>query len=623
MRGMGDKDQDKEGEQPELDITDDMHEQDSEQEPVVEEKEEPIEVIPIVDTETEPTSRATGDGGIGSGKASFKDKLAAFLKTKKGKVTAIILAVVLVLGVLLAIPVTRYAIMGVFVKKDVTLTVIDQDSKKPVSSVMVTLGTYTGQTNSQGKVTLTAVPVGEYQLRVEKKYYESTDTNYLVPILSAPQDTQPQMIATGRNVAITVTNKVTGAPVSGASISISDSAAVSDDKGVAQIILPVRSTPQKGTVKAKGYTDGTFEVTVGNSDDQKAEAELVPSGKIYFLSKRTGKIDVMKSNLDGSEPETVVAGTGKESDGETVLLSTTDWKYLALLASRDSDKPKLYLIDTTLGKLTTMDEADASFQLVGWSGHQFVYQATRSPNLWVDQRQALKSYNAESAKLSTLDETQGSGTSFADYASETIANQYIVGGQVIYTKSWDLSGSVSPDDRQSAIVSVDVGGTNKKNLKNFPASQYASFDGRLYEPGEIYYRAVARTDGKGSYYEYADGKVAETGDTNDQKFYAGFYATYLVSPSGKKTLWYEPRDGKNVIFVGDASGDNGKEIGTSDYIPYGWYSDDYILLSLKGSELYIMSSSGKIDTSHVPLKITDYHKPAITYPGYGGGYGGQ
>lgn len=622
---MGDKENDKENEQPELDITDDLKETESESIPEIK-HEEPAETVdPVPAIEAEPTTRPTESQVIGgSGKPTFKQKLKAFLSTKKGKVIAIISAVVLLFVVLFAIPATRYAIAGVFIKKDVTLTVLDQDSNKPVSSANVTLGTYTGQTDSKGKVTLTAVPVGEYTLNVEKKYYASASSDYLVPILSAPQDTQPKITATGRNVQVTVTNKVTGAAVSGASISISQSAAQTDEKGVAQIILPVKNEAQKGTVKASGYNDVAFEVTVGNSDDQKADTQLTPSGKIYFLSKRTGKIDVMKSDLDGSNPETVVAGTGKESDTETVLLSTTDWKYLALLASRDSDKAKLYLIDTSSGKLTTMDEGDASFQLVGWSGHQFVYQATRSQNLWVDQRQALKSFNAETQKLTTLDETQGSGTNYADYASENLGNQYIVGSKVIYTKTWDFGASVAPNDQTSAIMSVEVTGNGKTSLKNFSVKDVSYIDARSYAPGEIYYRAAPRnTTGAVKFYEYENNAVSETGDTNDTKFYNDFYPTYLISPSGKKTLWYEPRDGKNVIFVGDASGNNGKEIGTSDYTPYGWYSDDYILLSLKGSELYIMSTTGKIDTSHLPLKITDYHKPAITYPGYGGGYGGQ
>lgn len=608
----------------ELNITDDLHESQPEASEQTREYAEPAQDIPSVAVETEPSTTATASPVVSGGKQSWKQKIGAFLKTKKGKITAIILSIVLIIAVLLAIPATRYAILGTFIHKDVSLTVLDSVSKKPVSGATVTLGVYSATSNADGVAKVESVPVGDYTLEVQKKYYEASSQGYTVPVLSSPQDVQPTIKATGRTVTITVTNKITGGSVSDANVTVSGASVTTDGEGIAEIILPVQQAPQKGTVKAKNYNDADFELTVTNSDDQKQKVSVTPSGKIYFLSKRTGKIDVMKSDLDGANAQVVVAGTGKENDASTVLLSTTDWKYLALQASRDSDKAKLYLIDTSTGKLSVMDEGDAEFQLIGWSGHQFVFQVTRSQNLWDDKRQALKSYNAESSKLTTLDETQGSGSGFYNYATQTIANVYADNSTIVYTKSWDLAQYMAPGDKQSAIMSVDVSGSGKKSLKDFPVAEYAYFDARLYSPGEIYYRAAPRDSNKqATFYEYEDGKVAATADTNDSKFFNEFYATYLASPSGNKTLWYEPRDGKNVSFVGDVSGNNGREIGTSDYIPFGWYSDDYILFSLKGSELYIMSSTGKIDTDHQPLKITDYHKPALTYPGYGGGYGGQ
>ena len=101
----------------------------------------------------------------------------------------------------------------------------------------------------------------------------------------------------------------------------------------------------------------------------------------------------------------------------------------------------------------------------------------------------------------------------------------------------------------------------------------------------------------------------------------GFYNTYLVSPSGNSTFWSESRDGKNSLFIGDSVGGNAKQIASaSDYQTYGWYSEDYLLASKNGSELYILASDGVKKDSEA-LKITDYHKPVISYPGYGG-YGG-
>lgn len=603
--------------EPELHITDDM--------PDVPDVEKEAPTVPMTAeqlVEQEPTTPPT-PGSNSSGKPSAGQKFKDFLKSKKGKVIVIVAAILLIVGVILAIPFTRYAVLGVFVKKEVTITVVDQSSKKPVNGAIVTLGTLVATTDVRGVAKIPSVPVGEYRLDIEKKYYESASQEYTVPILSAPKDTQPTLKATGRTVEIIVTNKVTGDAVKSANVTVSGSTVATDEKGVADIMLPVKTEEQEGSVKVSGYNDATFEVKVENKDGQKLTVPVTPSGTIYFLSKRTGKVDVMKSNLDGTNAQVVVPGTGQENDASTVLLSTTDWKYLALQATRDSDQPKLYLIDTSTGKLTTMDEGNADFQLTGWSGHSFVYQAIRrTTNFWEDKRSALKVFNAENVKLSTLDETQGSGSNYNDYAAQSIGNVYVIEGNVIYTKSWDIAPGLVAGDRQSSIMSVNVSGAGKKSLKDFPVSQTAYFESKLYKPSEIYFRVVARADSKATYYEYEDGRVGETGDTNDAKFYNGFYTTYLFSPSGNKTMWYEQRDGKVVIFVGDKKGENGRQVGVSDFTPYGWYTDSYILLSKKASELYIFGAGDTFGESQQPLKVTDYHKPALSYPGYGGGYGG-
>lgn len=606
--------------EPELHITDDMP--DVETVPDVE-KETPTEPLSEEQLVEQEPATPTTVGTASSGKPSAGQKFKGFLKTKKGKVIVIVAALLLVVGAILAIPFTRYGVLGVFIKKEVTITVLDQSSKKPVSGAIVTVGTNIATTDAKGIAKLPSVSVGQYKLNVEKKYYESASQDYLVPILAAPEDAKPQLKATGRSIEITVTNKVTGSPVKGAAVTVSDSTVATDEKGVASIILPVKSEPQAGSVKSEGYNDTKFDLTVENKDGQKKTVPVVPSGTIYFLSKRTGKVDVMKSNLDGTNAQVVVAGTGQENDASTVLLATTDWKYLALQASRDSDQPKLYLIDTATSKLSVIDEGSVDFQLTGWSGHNFVFQANRkTANFWENKRTALKSFNAESGKLTTLDETEGSGTNYTDYASQNLANVYAIDGNVIYTKSWDLGTAVTAGSRQSSIMSVSVSGSGKKSLKDFPVSQIAYFESKLYKPAEVYFRVVARADSKATYYEYEDGAVGETGDTNDAKFYNGFYTTYLYSPSGNKTMWYEPRDGKNLIFVGDKDGNNGREIGVGEFTPYGWYSDSYILLSKKGSELYAFGATGTFSETAQPQKITDYHKAQLSYPGYGGGYGG-
>jgi hypothetical protein len=148
-------------------------------------------------------------------------------------------------------------------------------------------------------------------------------------------------------------------------------------------------------------------------------------------------------------------------------------------------------------------------------------------------------------------------------------------------------------------------------------TSYVGLNARLYEPDGLY---VGWSLGGGGtqYYDYENGKVSQDTSMTDSQFENLSYATFLLSPSGNGTFWAEPRDGKNTLLTGDANAQSPKQIvRLSDYNAYGWYTDNYLLVSKNSSELYVMPVAGG-----TPLKITDYYKPAINYNGYGGGYGG-
>ncbi len=349
----------------------------------------------------------------------------------------------------------------------------------------------------------------------------------------------------------------------------------------------------------------------------------MPSGKVYFLSKKTGKIDVVKTDLDGSNRQTVLAGTGQEEDTNTVLLASRDWKFLALQSRREGDKARLYVIDTSNDMLTEIDSGDASFTPAGWHEHNFAYTVFRNNvPIWQAKKSAIKTYNADSKQLTVIDETNAEGTSDMEYAGETLGSIYILKDGLIYTKHWYASyySVYRLSGKRMGIYKAKPNGTDKQLIKDFDAGNSGYISAAAYEPEEVYFAVY--NNSATSYYEYHDGKVVEAKDVTAGSF-SKFYPTYLLSPSGQNTFWYEPRDGKNTLFTGNQAGQNGKEIATlSEYIPYGWYSDDYLLVSKAGSELYILPSTGTIDKEQI-LKITDYHKPATSFAGYGYGYGGQ
>ena len=554
----------------------------------------------------------------------FKEFQSEWWHNPRKKWTTISILLVVIASVF-AVPMSRYEVIGLFVREKVTVEAVDSKTGDPVSGAQVKLGTVEADTDAKGKAIL-AIHAGSRQLVVSKKYYAGS-TQMVLVTLSATQNTyKAKLRALGRQVKVQVDNAITGKPVAGAEVSASGAAAKTDDSGIANVVLPSGANTQSATVSLSGYNNAAVTITAGGSLS-KNTFTVTPAGKLYFLSNLSGTIDVVKTNLDGTDRQTVLAGTGNEDPNSTSLLASRDWKYLALLSKRSGSSASIYLIDTTNNdKLTTIDQGNATFSLVGWSGDQFVYEVDRSSTIqnWQANQQALKSFDPTSGNILLLAQTQSSGTSDTDYARQVFGNVYLLSSHIVFTKNWstNYNNSGQIHSKQAELDTIDADGTNSRVIRSFgvqsnDVSPYdISIDTRPYEPNGLY---VAFDDSSGeNFYSYENGTLSATSNVSQDTFFNTQYPTHLLSPSDANTFWAQQRDGKNTLFTGDANGDNQKQVAAlSDYSPYGWYTDNYLLVSKNSSELYIMPTSGG-----TPLKITDYYKPPINYNGYGGGYGG-
>lgn len=533
------------------------------------------------------------------------------------------------LGVLAAVPFTRYTLLGAVMKEDVTITVVDSKTNSPVSKATVVLDGHSVTTGVAGKATLHA-RVGYRTLSVDKKYYQSYGQSRLVSLSKTANTVTVKIVALGRLVPVTVLNKLTGKPVAGATVKALNADAVTAADGTATLVLPAEASLPQVSVAMGGYNTLSGKITV---TDQKVAANtfsITPAGKLYFLSNLSGKIDVVKTDLDGSNRQTVLAGTGNESLYGTTLLASRDWKYLALYAQRTATgNSEIDLIDTSTDKLTNIDEGNASFSLIGWDNDKFIYQVNRNNiSAWQNGQQALKSFDASTKSITVLAQTAASGTQY-NYQDQSLGSVYIVNGKVVYALNWyqgpytffnGLAG------KQATLNAVNPDGSGATVIKSFGQPG----DGNWYnlyfairpydDPNTLAVSMAPTGTGQGTaYYTYTSGKLAAASDMTDQNFYSGDYATYLQSPSGQKLFWSVNADGQNSLKVGDSDAQNAKTILTSsDYGPYGWFTDGYVLLQKSGNELYIMPADG----SAQPFKITNYYKPRANYYGYGGGYGG-
>lgn len=559
-------------------------------------------VLAVEDARRKKASNSTRPTG-------WKDKLKSFFKNKWTWV-----GILLVLIVIFAVPFTRYKVLGLVLKKDITVTVIDSKTSSPVSNAEVQLAGASVKTDGEGQAKMHS-GVGSHKLIVTKKYYTDYNGSYFVGFGSKAEQSV-KLLATGRLVPVTVTNKITGKPISGAQVEVKGTTAKTNRKGVADVALPVKEQTYKGTIKLSGYNDAEVTIQVTDKSVKENTFGLVPSGKVYFLSNLNGTLDVVKSNLDGSGRKVVLEGTGSEQAASTSLLASRDWRYLVLKARRDTSQAALYLIDTSNDKVTPFDNSGSNFELVGWYGHSFIYSLTKNDNYWQSGRQALKSYDADHQQLNQLDQNQAEGTE-ASYSYQNFFNFYIMNGAISYNTQW-YTYATDDAGKNDTIRAVQPNGQGKKDYQTFPTSTTGYIQAALYEPQAVYYAVYDNSANKINYYEFENQAVKPA--SIDQSTFDQGYPTFLLSPSGNKTFWTELRDGKNALFLGDANAGGKKQVASlSDYSPYGWYSDNYVLVSKNNSQLYIMSPT---NSTEPPLKITDYYKPAQTFQGYGYGYGG-
>jgi hypothetical protein len=534
----------------------------------------------------------------------------------KSKWTWIALPILIIIAVA-AVPYSRNLLLGLVIKENVALSVIDSKTSSPVSNADVTIGNKTSKTDAYGKVDF-RLPYGKAKISIVKQYFTTYSGSYFVGYKSG-QTASILLVATGRQVPITVLNKITGSPLVEAQVEVLDTTAKTDSKGQAVIVLPTKNATESASVSAVGYNSITFKVQITDKVVTANSVKLTPVGQIYFLSNLSGKIDVVKSDLDGANRQTVLAGTGKEDPNATILMASKDWHYLVLQSIRDTAKPVMYIIDTSTDKVTNFDSGSASFTPIGWSGHNFIYDVNKD-NVAISQpgHESIKGYNADSAQLNLLDQNQEEGTATA-YGYEAFYNFYIVSGSFVYTTQWYQAGTSTTKfdlaSKNDAIRSVQAGGQSKKDIQTFAAANVSYIQAVQYKPQNVYY-AVFTSDNKSTFYDLQ--ALVISAPTNvTQATLSQPYPSFITSPLGSQSFWSELRDGKKSLFVGDQNGASAKQIAAlSEYVPYGWYSDNYILIAKNSSELYITSSD--TTSTQNPLKITDFYKSVLSYNGYVG-----
>jgi hypothetical protein len=534
----------------------------------------------------------------------------------------LLLAIPLILIALAAVPYSRYKLAGLFIKKTLAITVVDSKTNRPVSSASVSFDGLATKTNTAGQAELT-VPVGPGSLSITKGYYHAYSLHTTIGLGPTGGVRTVNLVATGRQVPITIRNKLTNKALPGVTVKILNTSAVSDSNGKVNIVLPADQTTDSAQLSAPGYNTRSLPIQITDVVVPANAVTLTPEGSIYFLSKASGTIDVVKTNLDGTGRSVVLAGTGHEDPASTNLIASRDWRYVVLRAHRDASQSGLYLIDTTTDKSIQFDTSTSNYTSIGWSGHNFVYYLVKTgqPNSQAS-REIIKSYNADQQQLNQLDQNQVLGDS-TSYGYQSFSNFYVINSQLVYNTQW-YSGTTSGtaydlSNQTDSIRTVAVAGGSKKDIQTYAAASTTTVSTAHVLPLTIDYAVANNGNSKTTYYSYNTNAVTNDPTVTATTF-TKTYPAYKLSPDSTKNFWNDVAAGKQSLLIGDKNAASPTTVASAgEYTAYGWYTGQYLLLSRAGSGLYIMpvETTGMTGT---PMKITDYYQPVVAPSAYGGGF---
>lgn len=362
-------------------------------------------------------------------KRSLKQRLGVLLHSRKFWVFFVLTLLMAGIALWFIQPGRWWAVNLFGARNTLTITTIAPgEGKAKVSrlgNVTVTVDGATYKTDAQGKVTVPNVRYGKVAISAKKAGYH--DVNYGVtldfdPFLhkfggketdDAARTIELSLPATGIPVSFKVTDAFSGKPVTSGEFTIGDVVAKPDSQGLVSVKIPGTDAAKVAVVSNFGgaYIDQKFDIALGGK--AIAEIKAVPGGKHYFVSKRSGVLTVYSSNLDGSDVQPIVAGTGQETDA-TAFAVSPDGKYGVLSSSRDGARnsktdmlQRVYVVDLATKQITRVDEA-VRVDFADWSGSTLVYTTANYDTATNSYPTTLRSVDVASKRVYNFESTDSS-----------------------------------------------------------------------------------------------------------------------------------------------------------------------------------------------------------------------
>lgn len=499
---------------------------------------------------------------------------------KPGFRWSVIILVLLAVIVASVIPQSRYFMLntsGIRVKS--SLLVLDESTQQPLKNVEVSIGSSTGLTNAEGKVTLQKIKLGTNTLLIKKRAFAPISKTIVVGWGSNPLG-DFRLTPTGSQYSFTITDFLSGKPLSKIEASSNEASALSDDKGNIKLTIDRPSEDQFiVNVKADGYR--TEKLTIDPNDKTDHAVKLVPARKDVFVSKRSGKYDVYSIYIDGKDEKLILAASGTEQEGMALVPHPSD-KVVAYVSTRGGQHnndgfllSNLILINTD-DNTTTNVATSERIQVIEWSGSYLVYlQIAAGSSANSPQRYRLISYNYKDSTSKEL----ASSNFFNDVvaADGTIyyapSSAYQTGGIGLYRVNPDGSGA------PQSLFNQEVWNIFRTAYDHLALSvQQQWYD---YHLGDK-----------------APTKLNSAPTTQTPR-------AYTSSPDTQKSAWVDNRDGKGTLLTYDIINKKDTTLRSQSGLgyPIHWLSNTVIVYRVKTDQEtadYAISTEGG-----QPAKIRD------------------
>lgn len=532
------------------------------------------EVLAAEDAAREPLPPAPQRRGFWRSIGHF---FAAWWRNKWAR-NSTIFVLVLAVGLVAAIPNTRYYLLNkAGVRSSMSLTVVDNGTRLPLKNVTVRIAGHSAKTNSDGLARVENIPLGKQQLTISRIAFADITENVVIGWGSNPLGNYI-LDPTGARYQIKVTDYVSGKPIEGAEAVSDDESvtAVSDNKGIITLTF---GKLDEGTVpimlRSKDYRDSSLVLDLNKTD--QVTAAMVPSQKAVFVSKQSGKYDLVSMYVDGKDRKTLLAGTGNESNNVGLVVSP-DNSLAAMVSTRDNVRSSdgfllstLMVVDTERSLPATVTHAE-QVQLIAWDGNKILFVETSAgaskanPN-----RFRLISYDYATGKRAIL----ATANQFNGIAS--------MGGFIYYA----VAGT--DPDVQPKMYRVKLDGTGRQTV----------LDQEVWTVVRAAYDTLHLQTPEGWYSFKTDGVLQKT-DTPAQ------YASrrYVTGPKNM-SAWVDNRDGQGALLLYNPTTNKDTTVRSQDGLnyPVRWLNDTTLLYRVVTNQEtadYAIGSNGG-----TPKKISD------------------